>query len=713
MTGLPAGGIIVEVEFTAGVWTDVTAYVEQGSSIQIRKGRTTQYDKVQAGTLSLTLENDDARFTPKMAVLKDGTTANPYYPNVVPRKRIRVRHSAGTRFLGYIDGWPTVLTSDGRNKVALTATDQSRNMAGVNLGSLAQEELRLLAPLYAWPLDDPANATRAANLDSSNLYATTVVNKGGQFLAFGDSNSPGPDGITSAAFNTGLTSAQKNAKRGSRITVAAPFNTLTKPFTLVANIRSGDALNEVGIGTTAPIITFSDALGNDIGGLYQVGQTVMGVGANLIPVGQWRHVAVVYKTGDVYDLYVDGVLLQSNVTATAGLQGPLDINLTKLTALNIGGDGLNHWVGNIANVGILSGAISAANALNLYQAAATCYVGVDTTSARIARYLNYAGVTGAALAAGLETVGLHNPNGQPAFTAIGDIVETEGTPAIFYLAPDGTPTFRNRAHRANPTPALTVDAVNDAGDTLTLNLDLGLVVNDASATRQGGGDARATNQTSINTWGRIQNSPPTLNTSTDDATTDWVQAQITDLSVPRIRPGQLVVDAMTSSTAGIYTSLAALKLGDLVRAASLPATSPYTYVDGHVEGWTETISATDYLVTFDTSPRNLAAGITFDATGDTALLSADDGNLTLAAAITAAATTISVASIAGESLSLVAGDYPITVYIDDEALTITAAPASSVSPQSLTVTRAAAGTRAAPHAINAPVLFSPSAVLGY
>lgn len=74
----------IEVEFTEDVWTDITPYylAEQGS-ITVQRGRSDESSEVQEGTLGLTLNNSDGRFTPSRA-------ASPYYPNVIDGKHIRV-----------------------------------------------------------------------------------------------------------------------------------------------------------------------------------------------------------------------------------------------------------------------------------------------------------------------------------------------------------------------------------------------------------------------------------------------------------------------------------------------------------------------------------------------------------------------------------------------------------------------------------------------
>lgn len=59
--------VTVEVAFDGGpfssayTWTDISDYVK---GFQVRRGRNTELDRIEAGTLSMTLDNSDGRFTP-------------------------------------------------------------------------------------------------------------------------------------------------------------------------------------------------------------------------------------------------------------------------------------------------------------------------------------------------------------------------------------------------------------------------------------------------------------------------------------------------------------------------------------------------------------------------------------------------------------------------------------------------------------------------
>ena len=62
-------------------WQDVTAWV---SEWDFERGRGHELDRFETGTARVRLDNRDRRFEPLYA-------AGPYYPNVMPLRRIRIR----------------------------------------------------------------------------------------------------------------------------------------------------------------------------------------------------------------------------------------------------------------------------------------------------------------------------------------------------------------------------------------------------------------------------------------------------------------------------------------------------------------------------------------------------------------------------------------------------------------------------------------------
>jgi len=109
-------------------WVDISAYVwldgnPGGSPITINRGRQFELDAMQAGTCSFMLDNRDRRFDPDNA-------ASPYWPNVIPTRRVNVRATWNSvvydLFTGYVESWVPLDPSIGavaQNLVRLTAVD--------------------------------------------------------------------------------------------------------------------------------------------------------------------------------------------------------------------------------------------------------------------------------------------------------------------------------------------------------------------------------------------------------------------------------------------------------------------------------------------------------------------------------------------------------------------------------------------------------------
>lgn len=174
-------------------WQDITAYV---LSVDTKRGRQYENDRIEAGTCSLLLDNSDRRFDPTYP-------AGPYYPNVLPRKRIRVSATwLGTTYYlfdGYVERWPTAYDGPDWSEVAITATDAFLPLANARIvGSFSQQltGARVLAILAAaaWPTATSAPASGffmlgTAQLGSSSTgklgysVPTTVLDAGQETIA--------------------------------------------------------------------------------------------------------------------------------------------------------------------------------------------------------------------------------------------------------------------------------------------------------------------------------------------------------------------------------------------------------------------------------------------------------------------------------------------------------------------------------------------------
>ncbi|MDB4872474.1 MAG: hypothetical protein JWL97_3478, partial [Gemmatimonadales bacterium] len=150
-------------------WTDITPKV---TSVSTKRGRQYELDKLQAGTATIKLRNNDGAFDPT-----NGSST--YAPNVVPYVPIRVlatwQGSTYPVFTGYVERWPQKWSA-ARYGVAETAcVDTLAPLAAVTLPAATQSEILQDQPYAYWPLNDSQNASAAGNASGRTQNVLTPV----------------------------------------------------------------------------------------------------------------------------------------------------------------------------------------------------------------------------------------------------------------------------------------------------------------------------------------------------------------------------------------------------------------------------------------------------------------------------------------------------------------------------------------------------------
>jgi hypothetical protein len=97
---------------------DITEWVRSGSTD--RGGQRELERTAEAGTGHLVLDNRDGRFTPF-------NVASPYYPDILPLRRIRIRATwdlvTYPVFQGFVESWPVTFPDEGDNIVTIQLVD--------------------------------------------------------------------------------------------------------------------------------------------------------------------------------------------------------------------------------------------------------------------------------------------------------------------------------------------------------------------------------------------------------------------------------------------------------------------------------------------------------------------------------------------------------------------------------------------------------------
>jgi hypothetical protein len=715
--GMPAGQKL-EVEFTAGVWTDVSQYVDLATSgVTITRSRSSQFSQPPPATLNCNLINSDGRFTPNRQVLADGVTAHPYWPNVVPRKRVRVSYtiSATTyyRFLGYIKSWTPAREGGVLGLCQVQASDRDDRLSRVMLQPPIPTEYTQDSPSVVWSLTDVAGSTTA--IDYLGKFAPLTVTHIGASgaITFGDVGPGSGDG-------TGVKLAPASASSGYYLSTSTKFLPTVTPslvwaYTIEAFIQVPVAPTG---GNTFSILAFDDVNGAMTDAVLVNSSGVVEFVIGSIPAGTapsgnvcdggWHHVAATYSSNGsnpTIQMFVDGVS-----TGAAVSMGAPDQSAAQNLLIGQASRGFvsSLFAGNIGWVAYYPAALSSTR-IAAHSAAGHDYIG-DTTGTRIPRYLTAAGLTSAdwTLATGVALVNSYPQQGKSVLQACQDMADTEGGGAAFFVDPTGTVRFVDRAYRKPLTPVVTVDSVNDlVNSPFQPTIDETVLVNQISVDRS---TESGSQSTQVYTKAGVAQSDVYSNNITTYTMTDadalaLAQYQVATLGTPAYRLPQVAVELSTSVTAGLAVSLASVLPGSRFRVTNLPAdVAPSTQMDFFVEGWTEQIDIDTYTWTLDLSPADAPPRGQWGVT-----LWQCDGQ-TLTSNITAAATSLSITTAAGKAtFSTTAGSYPVTIQIGEESMTLNTHPSGSTSPQSFTgVTRGVNGSPAAAQTSGSVVSLDPA-----
>jgi hypothetical protein len=148
-------GVIGSTEFTVGgiSFTDITSRV---TGLSLSRGKNRDLDRFNAGTLSVTVNNEDRAFDPLY-------TSSPFYGDIVPRRDVRVlANGTAVQYVGKVLDWNFDFEPNGRQSASLEAADgftflaQQELTFGTAVAQLtgARVEAVLSQPSVDWPVAD-------------------------------------------------------------------------------------------------------------------------------------------------------------------------------------------------------------------------------------------------------------------------------------------------------------------------------------------------------------------------------------------------------------------------------------------------------------------------------------------------------------------------------------------------------------------------------
>jgi Concanavalin A-like lectin/glucanases superfamily len=311
-------------------WTDLTGRQLSGTA---QRGKQYELDSIQAGTVNLSLANNDGALT-------EGNSASPYAPNVkvyTPGRRLATwppppAQNARTYSVwrGFIERWPQSLTPT-RYQVSNSVAADVYSLLTPLMRTLAQAEILADQPYAYWPCNDPPGAVSAANLAKGNSQQLQAVQSkygaGGATSAFNVAVSylagdPGCTGWQQASVPAAGTQGWCLYYQDAALPALSGGITIEGWFALNASQPSGLNLVPVVVrNAQGPVlqvrVTSAGLLTLDVWDKLTQVRTSTTISAASMLAGVPVHIAVAF-TQTAWTLYVDGGAVRT-VTGSCNL----------------------------------------------------------------------------------------------------------------------------------------------------------------------------------------------------------------------------------------------------------------------------------------------------------------------------------------------------------------------------------------------------------
>lgn len=249
-------------------------------------------------------------------------------------------------------------------------------------------------------------------------------------------------------------------------------------------------------------------------------------------------------------------------------------------------------------------------------------------------------------------------------TILQDIEDTDG--GMLYERRDGRLGYQTRNARYNASTVLALDySAGDVAPPLEPTDDDQSVVNDFTASRDGGGAARVIDQAHINANGQYADSS-TVNVADDDQLADQAGWRVHEgtadgLRYPAITPN------LNGRPAALIPAWADGDVGQPATITNPGRDLPPGQIDVVVEGYTETIDVVSWTATANCTPGDAWKVI---VANDPTLGRADTAGSALASSATSTATSLSVATTSGPLWTTDPSDLPFDINVGGEVMTV-------------------------------------------
>lgn len=670
--------VIYEAEWTAGVWTDVSSVVRDGTA-EIHQGRDAS-GVVQPGTLDLVVDNFDGSWTP------DNPTST-LWPNLVEGKRFRVRATKGAassvRFVGRFGSIvPVPAGTPAETRTQIGAYDllgELQRMGNLPTASqLACEAACRSGSGAYYPMTDAVVSTFLAasfwstGADHPNL--TPVATGVGSVVAYGadDSFPGGGDGCVSLTAAALLAPTSGSYAQVGGWVYLSPSSAQGIVFYL-----GSTKPNSYGAPTNGVSLVWAPS---GAGLFMQGGLTTVYYGT--VTAG-WHYIGITGGGTSTLSVTIDGSTSAYALSVA-----------TTFSYLCVGGAGtlsFRDLCTALPTVSIPGTVFD----LNRSLQTITADVATMLASRGLSMTLAWSDTTDVSTQPALMPA----IAGKTALEVVQQLANSQS--GIFYAAysTSASQTLTLLAKRSSrPTsPTITLDIEADVDGTPSLARDV--YGKRASATANG--------PASTVTASDLTASPDGASVSLDTAlkATSDLHAVATDAlatsKAAKLRVSQVPVDLVTAAQ-DLYATLWQATVGSRVRLRVPPSFYGVTYLEGYLQGWVERPGEESYSLLADLIPADAPPEAVFDSS-DYGRFAAN-GTMTLTAGIAAGATSAQLTtSGSNPTLTVDVTMYPLDLVIDGEFVTVVAAPASAVSPQTVTIVRGIAPSVAAAHSAGAAV----------
>jgi|JI10StandDraft_1071094.scaffolds.fasta_scaffold05700_9 hypothetical protein len=504
--------------------------------------------------------------------------------------------STTTRFLGFVDEWPTEWP-DQVDSYSVAKISASSRMAALGnttaLRSVLQETILADGPALYWPLGEAAGATTALGLGSTDLNLR--VSSGGT-VVFGNDNGPLTDESTAVKI-TGAGSLRSDGTftTGTAFTVEGLVCATTGApnVTVLSMFINGTDTSAVSVafnwGAGAPVLCTATLTGAS-------GAPGTAVDYTTSTSDNTTHHWAVTVSGTSVKIYFDGVQVATASSATSYGAGASQINL--------GTAGSDFAISHVA---IHTSALSASTLLEHANAALNGWP-TETTDVRLARYATWAGIpsTETSFEAGTVALAHIDTSGSTILDPMRKVETTDG--GVLYDALDGSLSYQAMASRYTAASAVTLSFnSHEIGAQVQPRYDSQGLTNDVTGTYIGG-EVREFNQASIDDYGPQQTSVEMASTSADVATAaaGWMVNVYKD---PKTRIPALEVADLTQLDSSKVQAVLALDVGSKFSTTNWPTQAAVSTLDVIVEGYTETITLESHVRAFNVAPASIWADV--------------------------------------------------------------------------------------------------------